>query len=97
MPGLTALSSKGLLVRSITAAYGEGAFRVMPRSYVLPDQYWRWRAWLKAQVRESDAVIHDTCQHISTEQLLKAMVHVRGRPAQQDALTASCAVGAVYW
>jgi hypothetical protein len=51
VPGLTALSSKGLLVSSMTAAYGEGAFDVMPRSYVLPDQYWRWRAWLKAQVQ----------------------------------------------
>ena len=50
MPGMAALSNKGLLVASMTAAYGEGAFAVIPRSYVLPDQYWRWRAWLKAQV-----------------------------------------------
>ncbi len=26
-------------------AYGEGAFAYVPRSYLLPGQYWVWRSW----------------------------------------------------
>jgi len=51
VPGMAALSSKGPLVASLTVAYGEGAFNVIPRSYVLPGHYWRWRAWLQSQAR----------------------------------------------
>lgn len=58
VPGMAALSSKGLLAASLTAAYGEGAFDIIPRSYRLPDQYWRWRAWLKLQVSANT-----TCWH----------------------------------
>lgn len=50
LPGASALSNKAALVVSLTAAYGEGAFHITPRSYLLPSQYWQWRAWLQTQV-----------------------------------------------
>jgi hypothetical protein len=31
------------------AAYGEQAFHIMPRSYLLPEQYMHWRVWADRQ------------------------------------------------
>jgi hypothetical protein len=42
-----ALSKRGL-ARNLQAAYGAAAFGVAPRSWLLPQQYWAWRAHLAA-------------------------------------------------
>ena len=51
VPGLSELTIKDRLVARLTQFYGEGAFAIIPRSYLLPSQYWHWRMWLAAQVR----------------------------------------------
>lgn len=50
VPGLHELTQKDKLVARLTQFYGEGAFEIIPRSYLLPTQYWQWRLWLAAQV-----------------------------------------------
>ena len=51
VPGLEALTDKHRLVATLLDAYGTRAFDIIPRSYLLPAQYWKWRAWLLQQVR----------------------------------------------
>ena len=51
VPGLHELTMKDRLIARLTQFYGEGAFSIIPRSYLLPAQYWQWRMWLAAQVR----------------------------------------------
>ena len=51
VPGVTALSDKRRLVETLLGAYGSGAFTVIPRTFLLPQQYWDWRLWLLQQVR----------------------------------------------
>lgn len=50
VPGLHELTMKDRLVARLTHFYGEGAFDIIPRSYLLPAQYWQWRLWLTSQV-----------------------------------------------
>jgi len=49
---------KDRLVARLTQFYGEGAFNIIPRSYLLPTQYWPWRMWLAAQVRRQPRHLH---------------------------------------
>ena len=53
MPGITALSDKRRLIETLTSAYGEGAFTILPRTFVLPELYWDWRVWMHDQVWHS--------------------------------------------
>ena len=53
VPGLHELTLKDRLVARLTQFYGEGAFRIIPRSYLLPTQYWNWRLWLAAKVHQA--------------------------------------------
>lgn len=53
MPGITALSDKRRLIDTLTAAYGEGAFGMLPRTFLLPEGYWDWRLWMEDHVRPS--------------------------------------------
>lgn len=50
LPGTTALSRKGRLVGTLLAAYGSGAFGIIPRTFLLPQQYWDWRLWVADMV-----------------------------------------------
>ena len=50
VPGSTALSHKGRLIETLQAAYGSGAFSIIPRTFLLPQQYWDWRLWLTDSV-----------------------------------------------
>jgi hypothetical protein len=56
VPGLHELTMKDRLVARLTQFYGEGAFDIIPRSYLLPTQYWPWRMWLANQVRPFPAL-----------------------------------------
>ncbi|KXZ45431.1 hypothetical protein GPECTOR_55g337 [Gonium pectorale] len=48
VPGVEAVAFKQPLVRTMQEAYGEAAFEFIPRSYMLPSQYWVWRSWTQA-------------------------------------------------
>lgn len=50
VPGVTALSDKRRLVETLIGSYGSGAFTIIPRTFLLPQQYWDWRLWLLHQV-----------------------------------------------
>ncbi|KAG2446963.1 hypothetical protein HYH02_008117 [Chlamydomonas schloesseri] len=45
VPGVESVAYKQPLVRTMQEAYGEAAFAYIPRSYMLPGQYWTWRSW----------------------------------------------------
>ena len=32
-------------METLARAYGEGAFSILPRSFLLPEGYWAWRLW----------------------------------------------------
>ncbi|KAK9818821.1 hypothetical protein WJX74_005844 [Apatococcus lobatus] len=49
VPGMEAVTDKRRLATTLRAAYGEGAFSIIPRTYLLPEEYWRWRLVLQAQ------------------------------------------------
>ena len=50
IPGITALTDKRRLVETLVRTYGEGAFQIAPRTFLLPEQYLEWRAWIRAHV-----------------------------------------------
>jgi len=50
IPGIQSLAMKGRLIATLTEHYGEGAFELTPRSWLLPEQYWHWRLWAESQV-----------------------------------------------
>lgn len=50
IPGITALTDKRRLVETLVRTYGEGAFQIVPRTFMLPEQYLEWRAWIRAHV-----------------------------------------------
>ncbi len=39
IPGISALTDKRRLIETLVRAYGEGAFRIVPRTFLLPEQY----------------------------------------------------------
>lgn len=49
IPGILSLAQKHRLVATLTSHYGEGAFELIPRSWLLPSRYWHWRLWAEAQ------------------------------------------------
>ncbi|KAL3152177.1 hypothetical protein ABBQ32_001268 [Trebouxia sp. C0010 RCD-2024] len=49
IPGILSLAQKHKLVATLTSHYGEGAFELIPRSWLLPSRYWHWRLWAEAQ------------------------------------------------
>ena len=53
LPGVLSLAQKHRLVHTLTSHYGEGAFELIPRSWLLPSRYWHWRLWAEAQVLTS--------------------------------------------
>lgn len=50
IPGILSLAQKHRLAATLTSHYGEGAFELIPRSWLLPSRYWHWRLWAEAQV-----------------------------------------------
>ncbi|BDA46895.1 probable tubulin polyglutamylase ttll6 [Coccomyxa sp. Obi] len=50
MPGITALSDKRRLIETLTSAYGDGAFTILPRTFLLPELYWDWRLWIQGHM-----------------------------------------------
>lgn len=48
IPGITALTDKRRLIETLVNVYGEGAFQIVPRTFLLPEQYVEWLAWLRA-------------------------------------------------
>lgn len=48
VPGIQSLTRKGRLIATLTEHYGEGAFELTPRSWLLPEQYWQWRLWAES-------------------------------------------------
>ena len=50
MPGSLAITSKRGLAESMVRSYGRTAFATTPPSWVLPEEYWDWRAYVQAQV-----------------------------------------------
>ena len=50
MPGSLAITSKRGLAQSMVRAYGRTTFGTTPNSWVLPEEYWGWRAHVQAQV-----------------------------------------------
>eukprot|EP00198_Chlamydomonas_reinhardtii_P010170 XP_001699507.1 predicted protein [Chlamydomonas reinhardtii] len=49
VPGVESVAHKQPL-----EAYGEAAFAYIPRSYMLPGQYWTWRAWTQHALSPAD-------------------------------------------
>lgn len=49
VPGIASLARKNRLIASLVQHYGEGAFELTPRSWLLPEQYWHWRLRAEAQ------------------------------------------------
>ncbi|KAG2432255.1 hypothetical protein HXX76_009173 [Chlamydomonas incerta] len=54
VPGVESVAYKQPLVRTMQEAYGEAAFAYIPRSYMLPGQYWTWRAWTQTAASPAD-------------------------------------------
>lgn len=50
VPGLEQLTDKYNLIVTLLFYFGEGAFNISPPSYLLPDEYWRWRLGIARQV-----------------------------------------------
>ena len=50
VPGIASLARKNRLIATLVQHYGEGAFELTPRSWLLPNQYWQWRLRAEAQV-----------------------------------------------
>lgn len=50
VPGIASLARKNRLIATLVQIYGEGAFELTPRSWLLPHQYWHWRVLAEAQV-----------------------------------------------
>uniref|UniRef100_A0A383WF20 Tubulin--tyrosine ligase-like protein 5 n=1 Tax=Tetradesmus obliquus TaxID=3088 RepID=A0A383WF20_TETOB len=55
IPGVQAMSLKRNFLQTWQQAYGEAAFGYIPRSYLLPQQYWLWRSHLLASGSPDDA------------------------------------------
>lgn len=53
VPGIASLARKNRLIATLVQHYGEGAFELTPRSWLLPNQYWQWRVQAEAQVTET--------------------------------------------
>ncbi|KAK9865549.1 hypothetical protein WJX84_007461 [Apatococcus fuscideae] len=53
VPGMEAVTEKRQLAATMVAAYGEGAFAVIPRTYLLPEEYWRWRLAIQSQASQA--------------------------------------------
>ena len=49
VPGIASLARKNRLIATLVQHYGEGAFEMTPRSWLLPNQYWHWRVRAEAQ------------------------------------------------
>ena len=49
VPGIASLARKNRLIATLVQHYGEGAFEMTPRSWLLPEQYWHWRLRAEAQ------------------------------------------------
>eukprot|EP00775_Hariotina_reticulata_P003824 gene3824-4082_t len=64
LPGAQAMALKRDFVHTWQQAYGEAAFNYIPRSYLLPEQYWLWRNNIKASSFPPD-----------TKWVLKANMH----------------------
>jgi hypothetical protein len=64
VPGSRALTDKRSLIETLTGAYGEDAFGILPRTFLLPEQYWEWRLWLQHQVTFW-RVCHLSCTSLS--------------------------------
>jgi hypothetical protein len=48
VPGLRFITGRNHLPRSLVFAYGvESAFRLMPRTFALPEEQTEWEAWLQ--------------------------------------------------
>ena len=58
VPGMEAVTEKRQLAATMVAAYGEGAFAVIPRTYLLPEEYWRWRLAIQSQVLAANLSRH---------------------------------------
>eukprot|EP00879_Flechtneria_rotunda_P016502 GHRR01017270.1.p1 GENE.GHRR01017270.1~~GHRR01017270.1.p1 ORF type:complete len:910 (+),score=306.65 GHRR01017270.1:263-2992(+) len=67
IPGVHAMSLKRNFVQTWQQAYGEAAFHYIPRTYLVPEQYWLWRSYLLATNSPPDS-----------KWVLKANVH-RGK------------------
>jgi len=64
IPGIQSLAMKGRLIATLTEHYGEGAFELTPRSWLLPEQYWHWRLWAESQVHFCSYTLQQTT-HVS--------------------------------
>lgn len=53
IPGISALTDKRRLIETLVRTYGEGAFQIVPRTFLLPEQYLEWRAWMRAHAVRS--------------------------------------------
>lgn len=49
VPGMYSLTKKRRLSSTLSAAYGEHAWQLVPQSYSLPAELQQWRAWLDEQ------------------------------------------------
>ena len=47
IPGISALTDKRRLIETLVRAYGDGASQIVPRTFLLPEQYLEWRAWIR--------------------------------------------------
>lgn len=57
MPGCLCISRKTSLVRSLLNAYGpDTAFRLVPRTFKLPEELDAWEAWLHAHPQQVGGV-----------------------------------------
>lgn len=50
VPGLEQLTDKYNLIVTLRFYFGEGAFTISPPSYLLPEEYWKWRLRIARQV-----------------------------------------------
>jgi hypothetical protein len=47
IPGFLSITRKTSLVRTLRTAYGDAAFKVVPRTFKLPDELQTWSDWVK--------------------------------------------------
>eukprot|EP00877_Chromochloris_zofingiensis_P003213 jgi/Chrzof1/12893/Cz07g11100.t1 len=86
MPGMFSLTKKRRLSVTLSQAYGDDAWSLMPLSFSLPNEVWSWRTWLSSSQEQGSAVgpwILKTAQHLG-----KGLKLLPGHAALEESLKA---------
>lgn len=80
------LSTQRRLSVTLSQAYGDDAWSLMPLSFSLPNEVWSWRTWLSSSQEQGSAVgpwILKTAQHLG-----KGLKLLPGHAALEESLKA---------